>query len=486
MEESITKLDLASVAKTVAETDRRRALVEEKLSQAQSVVEALNAESKSLQESVLELKRDLEETARAKDAESAALAKAAEERRKAIEELRALTSAADELRSASDRKSATIGAELDAARNELTALESTVGKARSDAVSLDEMVGKLRQTVAEAKRQAEALDAQLTTVGKATKSAVEGASDIERRIEEARASLDGAAARKKETDETCAALASITSGLRQKTTDAVLAIKAMDDLMTEQNRQSSMLAKRLAAVADLVGKGETGGNGSTGGRNGSSNGKHAAKEAPGQGKFADALRSIAILEFQRQLSQDDAAGIRAALEAGDGERALRETWTLTTAGAMSSAHRLVFGEVLRQMGDVKAGIVYLEQAASAKNAPPVVRYLAGIAYLKMDLLDRSAYVAQILSRDRGGRLLARIIEGLRSELAGDAEAGVRSLTEATGMRGFPKWEYDEAHFQLGGLYERRNEIDAAIAAYEQVGSTSAPYADVVEHVRALF
>ena len=64
-ETTITEIDLATVAKTVAETDRRRVLVREKLDQAQSVVEALDAESKSLQESVLELKRDLEETTRA-------------------------------------------------------------------------------------------------------------------------------------------------------------------------------------------------------------------------------------------------------------------------------------------------------------------------------------------------------------------------------------------------------------------------------------
>ena len=65
MDENLTtKLDLASVAKTVAETDRRRAIVQEKLSQAQSVIEALDAESKSLQESVLELKRDPRERRR--------------------------------------------------------------------------------------------------------------------------------------------------------------------------------------------------------------------------------------------------------------------------------------------------------------------------------------------------------------------------------------------------------------------------------------
>jgi tetratricopeptide (TPR) repeat protein len=152
---------------------------------------------------------------------------------------------------------------------------------------------------------------------------------------------------------------------------------------------------------------------------------------------------------------------------------------------MPSAHRLVFGEVLRTMGDVKAAIIYYEQAASTKNAAPVIRYLASLAYLNMDLLDRSAYVAQLLSRDRGGKLLSRILESLRTEQTGNADAAAHSLSDAASMRGFPKWEYDEAYFQLGGMYERRNNIDAAVSAYEKV-SPSAPYADIVERVRALF
>ncbi len=486
MEEITTnKLDIAAVTKTVAETDRRRALVEEKLNQAQSLVEALNAESISLQESVLDLKRDLEETARAKDAETAALGRAIEERRRAIEDLKVLSVAADELRAASERKSSAIGANLDAARNELAALESSVSKARSDAGSLDEMVGKLRETVAQARRQAEALDSQLTTVGKATRSAVDGAADIQRRIDEARTSLDSAAARKEETDETCAALASITAALRHKTSDAVLAVKTMDDMMTEHARQSSDIAKRLADVADLVGKDEKAGTNGAGG-NGVSNGRHLGKPQPGVAQFGDALRSIALLALERQISHEEAADISSALEAGDGERALRAAWALTTGGPMPAAHRLVFGEVLRAMGDVKAAIVYFEQAASAKNSPAVVRYLAALAYLKMDLLDRCAYVAQLLGRDRAGKLLARVIEALRSEQTGNADYAVHSLAEAAAMRGFPKWEYDEAYFQLGGLHERRQDTDAAIAAYEKVNGSSAPYQHVVDRVRGLF
>jgi tetratricopeptide (TPR) repeat protein len=477
----ITKIDLATVAKSVAETDRRRALVEEKLNQAQSVVESLNAESKSLQESVLELKHDLEETTKAKDQEAAELTLTIGERKRAIEEVKTLASAADELRTASEQKSAAIGTNVEVARKELDSLEASVEKSGSDAKSLDEMVTQLRSTVTEARRQAESMESQLKMVGETTKSAVIAANEIKGRISDARAALDVAVGRKNETDETCSALGAITSALRKKTTEAIVAVKAIDDLITEQTQQSSTLATRLAAVAKLVGQPEH--------KNGSSaiapspNGAHAAGPS---NQFAHAVRTIALLDLERLISHDEAERLTAGLRAGNGERALRDAWALTSGSAMSAPHRLVFGEVLSAMGDVKAAIIYYEQAASAKNVPPVVRYLASLAYMRMDLIDRSTFVAQLLARDRGGKLLNRIVDALRAEQTGDADHAADLLTEAAYLRGFPKWEYDEAYFQLGGLHERRNDIEAAVAAYEKVTSTTGPYADVVERVRSLF
>lgn len=481
MDEATTKLDLATVAKTVAETDRRRVLVEEKLVQAQSVVEALNAESKSLQESVLELKRDLEETSKAKDQETAALTLTLEERKRAIEDFKALASAADELRSASELKSAAIGANIDGARKELGTLETGIVKSRSDAKSLDEMVAQLRDTVADARRQVDSLESQLSSIGETAKSSVIAVSEIQSRIVDARAALDVAAGRKRETDETCAALNGITATLRSKTTDAVVAVKAIDDLMSEQSKQASTLASRLAAVAKLVGQPEH--------QNGAS---AAAKPTSGlpdaapPSRFANSIHSIALLALERLIAQDEADRITKALRDGDGEKALREAWALTTGGSMPPAHRLIFGEVLSEMGDVKAAIIYYEQAASAKNASAVIRYVASLAYMRMDLLDRSTYVNQMLARDRGGKLLSRVIDSLRTEQSGDADYAAHTLAEAASLRGFPKWHYDEAFTQLGGLHERRNDIDAAVSAFEKVSGTTAPYRDVVERVRALF
>ena len=482
MDETATNnVDLATVAKTVAETDRRRALVEQKLTQAQAVVEALNAESKSLQESVLDLKHDLEETTRAKQAETAELSRTIDERKRAIADVRNLAAAAEELRTTSEQKSASIGANIEAARKELDSLESAVGRSGSDAKSLDDMVVRLRNTVTEARRQAETLESQLRTVGDTTKSAVIAAGEIQMRIEEARAALDVASGRKKETDETCHALGAITAALRSKTTDAIIAVKSIDDLISEQSRQSTTLATRLEAVAKLVGQPEqSNGNGAAPVR--VSNGYHSVTTPA---RFVHAVRAIALLDLERQITHEEAERLATALQAGDGERALRDAWS-ATAGSMPATHRLVFGEVLSAMGDVKAAVVYYEQAASAKNTAPVIRYLAALGYLRMDLIDRSTYVAQLLARDRGGKLLGRIVDALRAEQTGESDYAVHLLTEAAAMRGFPKWEYDEAYFQLGGLHERRKDVDAAVAAYEKVSASSAAHADVVERVRALF
>ena len=149
------------------------------------------------------------------------------------------------------------------------------------------------------------------------------------------------------------------------------------------------------------------------------------------------------------------------------------------------AHRLIFAEVLQAVGDIKAAVVYYEQAAMTKISPPVVRYLAALAYLKMDLLERSTRVSQLLTRDRGGRLLGKIIDALRLEQTDKPDEAVHALTEALAVRGFSKWEYDEALLQLGRLHERRNDVHAALACYEKLSSDGLAHIDVVDRIRTL-
>jgi hypothetical protein len=481
-ESTVMKIDLASVAKSVAETDRRRVLVEEKLTQAQSVVEALNAESKSLQESVLDLKRDLEATTKAKDEETADLRRTIEERKRALHEFNTLATSADDVRSAGERQSVAIAAHVQEAQKALDSLDASAGKASADAKALDEMVARLRASVAQSRRDADAMESKLSSVADASKTATTAASEIQSRVADARAALEAAQSRKKQTDEACAALGAVTESLRVKASEAMSAVNAVDGLLAEQTLQSSTLATRLADVANLVGPPEHH-NGSNGAAK-PSNGTPVAAGA--KHDYTHAVHAVELLALERLITAEEAERIVVALRSGDGERALRETWALTTGGAMPSAHRLVFGEVLSAMGDLKAAIIYYEQAAAAKNAPPLIRYLASIAYVRMDLLDRSTYVGQLLARDRGGKLLAKIAEALRVEHAGNPDYAAHMLSDAAGLRGFPKWEYDELHVRLGGLQERRNDIDAAVAAYEKVSGSSAPYRDVVERVRALF
>src|SRR5579862_7017142 len=94
-------VDLLTVTKSVAETDRRRALVEEELKQAQSIVESLKTRSLSLSESVLDLQRQLNAAKSAKAREDSELSALAQRRKAAIDELTTLTAVVDELRRAS-------------------------------------------------------------------------------------------------------------------------------------------------------------------------------------------------------------------------------------------------------------------------------------------------------------------------------------------------------------------------------------------------
>gem|GEM_PF-4337915 len=479
-----SSVDLESVTKSVAETDRRRALVEEELTQAQSMIESLKARSTSLRDSVLDLQRKLDVTKKAKSEEDAALAEAADKRKRAIEELSSLAALVDELRVATEQQAAAIGVTLDGAKAQVEIVEASVAKAKTEAGSVEGTLGQLRENIAQARSHADALEHNLSTVEGTTASVKAVADATHGHLEETRAALDIAIGRKRETDAACKTLEMLGATLHAKTDEAVQAMNALDGLMAEQDRQGAVLAARVEAVGKLVGsadaepipvKAEP---------------AKAAQPTTAQApkvneQFADALRAVALLANERLIPHEEADRLSNALRSGAGEAVLRQTWAHTVGSPTPVAHRLIFAEVLQAVGDIKAAVVYYEQAAMPKISPPVVRYLAALAYLKMDLLERSTRVAQLLSRDRGGRLLAKIIEALRLEQTDHPDDAVHALTEALGGKGFQKWEYDEALLQLGLLHERRSDVRSALACYEKLNAAAPIHFDVVERIRTL-
>ena len=472
-------VDLDSVTKSVAETDRRRALVEEELTQAQSIVESLKARSISLRDSVLELQHQLDVTKKAKADEDVALAQTAVKRRKAIEELMSLTALVDELRVTSEQQAAAIGANLDGARAQLDTVEASVAKATTEAGSVEGTLGQLRQTIAGARTHADALESQLSTVEETTASVVGVANETRGHLEDARAALDIAIGRKRETDAACKTLESLGATLHARTDEAVAAMRDMETLMAEHGQQTTVLAARVSAVGKLVGSTEPVVD------NTPAKALPQPPTAPNDERYADAVRAVAMLANERLISNEEAERLSNALRSGAGEAVLRQTWAHTVGSPTPVAHRLIFAEVLQAVGDIKAAIVYYEQAAMAKISPPVVRYLGGLAYLKMDLLDRSTRVAQMLSRDRGGKLLAKILDALRLEQTDRPDLAVHDLTAAVSGRGFTPWERDEALFQLGRLHERRRDVNAALACYEKLSGESPAKFDVLERIRTL-
>ncbi len=471
-------VDLATVTKSVAETDRRRALVEEELDQAQSVVESLKARSLSLSESVLDLQRQLDATKLTKAQEDAELSKISQQRKRAIDELAALTSVVDELRSASERDALQIGANLKDARAHLATIESNVRAATTEATTLQATIASLRENIGDARRRADELDSQLAQVDGTARSVIAAADQTQSRLNEASAALAVAAGRKEETDSACSALAAISNALHAKTNDAATAMKSIDRLMREQDVQTASLAARVAAIGKLVGQTEP--------RNGSaSSATPPPAPAASNNRFADALYTVGVLAHERLLAQDEADHLGLELRSDAGNAVLRESWSKTVARPHSTAHRLIFAEVLRAVGDVKAAIVYYEQAALAAKSHPIVRYLVALAYLKMDLLDRATRVINLLSRDRGGRILSRIVDALRLEQAGRPDEAVTGLTDVLAAKGLTKWEYDETLLQLGRLHERNNNVHAALSCYQQIDGGGRGFVDVKERIRAL-
>jgi hypothetical protein len=473
-------IDLISVTKSVAETDRRRALVEDELTQAQSVVESLKARSTALSESVLELQRNLDATKALKTREDSELAKIAEERGRAVAELTALTRTVDELRDKSERDASKIGASLEDARAQIATIESNVVAARDGAASANDTIAALRKNVVDARTQADALDALITKSGETAAAVFAAAKETLDRLGAARSALDIASGRKEETEAACSALAAISNALHAKTNDAAMSMRAIDRLIAEQNAQTVSLAQRVAAIGRLVGQPEAA-NGSAK----TTTPAEAQSDREASDRFADALYSVSLLAHARLLAQDEADHLSLQLRSDLGTAVLRESWSKTVAKPQSVAHRLIFAEVLRAVGDVKAAVVYYEQAAFAKNSPPIVRYLVAIAYIKMDLLDRGMRVMQALARDRGGRTLSNILEALRLEQSGRADEAIVALTDVVSTKGLPKWEYDETLRQLGGLHERNHNEHAARSCYEQIDAGGPGVVDARGLIRAM-
>jgi predicted nucleic acid-binding Zn-ribbon protein len=473
-------IDLVSVTKSVAETDRRRALVEDELTQAQSVVESLKARSMALSESVLDLQRSLDATKALKAREDSEVSKISEERKRAVDELTELTRTVDELRGASERDAAKIGASLEVARAQISTIESNVTKARDEAAATHDTLASLRGNVGDARRQADALEALLAQAEGTAAAVLAATKDTLDRLGGARSALDMATGRKEETEAASSALAAISNALHAKTNDAAMSMKAIDRLIADQDSQTAALADRVAAIGKLVGQPEQ--------TNGAVEPAHpveAPQSSEASGRFADSLYSVAVLAHARLLAQDEAEHISIELRSDLGNAVLRESWSKTVAKPQSIAHRLIFAEVLRAVGDVKAAVVYYEQAAFAKNSHPIVRYLVAIAYMKMDLLDRGTHVTQALARDRGGRTLSRILEALRLDQSGRSDDAVVALTDIVATKGLPKWEYDETLRQLGKLHERNHNEHAALSCYEQIEASGPGLVDARGLIRAL-
>ncbi|HLJ82555.1 MAG TPA: hypothetical protein VKT51_00090 [Candidatus Eremiobacteraceae bacterium] len=473
-------IDLLSVTKSVAETDRRRALVEDELTQAQSVVESLKARSTALSESVLELQRNLDATKALKAREDSELSAIAEKRARAVAELTELTRTVDGLRDASERDASKIGASLDDARSQIVTIESNVNAARDGAASATETIASLRSNVMEARARADALDALIAKAEETAAAAFAGTKILLDRLGAARSALDVASGRKEETEAACSALAAISNALHAKTNDAEMSMRAIDRLIAEQDAQTASLAERSAAIGRLVGQADM----ANGSAKTAPQDDTSTKTEPNE-RFADALYSVAVLAHTRLLAQDEADHLSLELRSDLGDAVLRESWSKTVAKPQSFAHRLIFAEVLRAVGDVKAAVVYYEQAAFAKNAHPIVRYLVALAYIRMDLLDRGVRVMQALARDRGGRSLSHILEALRLEQAGRADEAVVALTDVLSTKGLPKWENDETLRQLGRMHERNHNEFAARSCYEQIEANGPSLVDARALIRAL-
>lgn len=457
-------VSLSSVAKSVAETDRRRLLVEEELAQAHTLVEALKERSLSLKESVVDLQQQLEITARAKHDEEAALASLVERRTRAMENIDALDRAITELQTQRER-TASMATDAVEARMRLDSITSAIAAATVSAQSVEEASADARTRIARVRAAADLLEQEVAGAEHSSMAAAESARDVSSRIEGARTGLDDAIRSKERIDPLFADLAALRQRLRARADEANAAVDAFDRLIADGDAQVEALSARLGEISRLVGDRPSDtpasprsiADGVPAPARAQTERVHASPESivhtNGTARFGDAIRTITLLAQEHLLDREEADHLVYALQSGASDRVLHEAWARTIGGPMTAPDRLIFAELLHAVGDLKAAVLYYEQAATARNSPALVRYFVALAYLRLDLQDRCARVAQLLARDRAGRLLGKIIDALRSEQAGRGADAAARLEEAAATRGFPRWECEEAYYQLTRIRE---------------------------------
>lgn len=496
--------DLARVTAAVTQAVKKRLAVEEELRSAQSVLESMRSQGVALEDSLTELRTQLEETLRAKESEDRSLSELSEKRKAALAELSDLTGFVGAAESAQAAAQA-LAPRIADAKSMLAATETNVSGVVAATRTAETAIAGLQERVATAKQTIDALDKQLSGILEETKAVSAAAQGVVTKMPDINASVSAAETKHAEVTAAAAELIELGNVLRDKLKEAGAAIEHVDALIAERRKQSDSLDQQKLAVDALL-------------ENAAAQREHAEMQAqspvavdaaaavalvpppeatpsaepPAQESQADAVcpgarETIARCAAEGALPADAADKLNSLLNAGKAADAV--SFARQKAGGRHGAtFLLIAADVLAENGDVGAAKDLLGQALKAKGVDVVTRYRLALSLQNAGRADEALRLAQALEKDADGLVLGLNAAGRSLRMQGKDDEAAERLSKALESSGFPDWQYHETLFNLGELHEGKEDEEAremALLAFEELQSGDPNYRNVAQRIEAL-
>jgi tetratricopeptide (TPR) repeat protein len=475
---------LERVAASVVETHRKRQQVEEELEAASAAVASLDAQSSSLEASVADLRRELEQALLVRAEEDAALKKLAHERHAAVEQLAAIALEIETFLSDKNRSANEIAAHTDAVRTKLRGVEVEVAAAKTALAAFYGDAKALRERLASVRQSADAVEGQL--------------GDIQSKAHDLDGAVDGMAAKvsgiadalghaERDRQHIVSAsneLRAVTSVLETRRAQVKTADEAIEKLLSEKEKQTTSLAVQMERLSQLASSGRQQGQPTP----------TATEPTPmaearftpnGKHEFSHTVELIGVLVPLGFFGHDEASEALEILKTNDVDKFVRSLWSRAMGGPLPGPYRLILGSALSESGDHKGAMTFFNKALEGKHADPFLTYLVAVALLRMKRYVDVLRVAQGLGRTKDGRVLSRNVEALHLWGTGRHGEAEEKLAEALTVPSHSRLHHHETMYNLARLAEGRGDARTAALWYEKLASEDASYRDVAVHMDSL-
>lgn len=476
---------LERVAASVFETQRRRQQLQDELAAATEAIASLQEQSVSLESSVLDLRRQLEQTLQAKLREDAALEELATKRTQAFAQMQDLLAHIDAFAGAKERAAGSLDAQIDSSRTALTAIEEEVRTVKELFASLAREATSLRTVIDSIRQSADGADAKLADIGSKAKDLDAAADGMAARVCRIAEAVDRAEKNKQDVaaaDE----LRELVANLQIRKAQVESSADALERLAKDRERSAEAIVKQLARIDQLCAGAADAPNADApelGARSSHEKERDVSLATPDPpARYGTTLATLEFLAAQGFLSPAEAADGAQLLHTGGVDKLVRSWWSRAMASPTPGYYRLVIGQSLSESGDSKGALTFFNRAMEGKQTDPFVAYLVALGLLDMKRYVDVLRIAAALGRSKHGKALAQNIEALHLAGSRHYDEAESKLAQALTMPGLAKLHYSETLYNLGCLAESKGDLRAAAAWYEKLSGIEPTYRDIANHI----